>query len=107
MALVAGSVLEPANSPQRSAEIWMLITWHDRNCNALAYALLVGCSVISPRRNRKGVREYEKNLHKAHPLTGDFFARLKQGRVIATRCDKRAKNLLGAIYWAALAIWLN
>ena len=63
--------------------------------------------MIPSKRSRKRVREYEKDLHKARPLIGDFFARLKQGRVIATRCDKRAKNLLGAIYWAASAIWLN
>ncbi|MEG4169042.1 MULTISPECIES: hypothetical protein [unclassified Microcoleus] len=32
---------------------------------------------------------------------------LQQYRAIATRYDKRAANLLGAIYLAASVIWLN
>ena len=64
-------------------------------------------AVIPPRRNRKQLREYDKELYKARHLIENFFAKLKQYRAIATRYDKRARNFLGAIYLAASVIWLN
>jgi transposase len=39
-------------------------------------------------------------------LIESFFARLKQCRAIATRDDKTAAALLGAIHLAASVIWL-
>lgn len=63
--------------------------------------------VIPPRRNRKHLREYDKELYKARHLIENFFLRLKQYRAIATRYDKRARNFLGAIYLAASVVWLN
>lgn len=62
-------------------------------------------AVISPKRNRKQQREYDKELYKARHLIENFFANLKQYRAIATRYDKRAVNFLGAIYLAASVIW--
>lgn len=64
-------------------------------------------AVIPPRRNRKQLRDYDKELYKARHLIENFFAKLKQYRAIATRYDKRARNFLGAIYLAASVIWLN
>jgi transposase len=63
--------------------------------------------VIPPKRNRTAPRGYDKDLYKARHLIENFFAKLKQYRAIATRYDKRAKNFLGAIYLAAVVIWLN
>jgi transposase len=63
-------------------------------------------AVIPPRRNRKHLREYDKDLYKARHLIENFFAKLKQYRAIATRYDKRAVNFLGAIHLAAAVIWL-
>jgi transposase len=40
-------------------------------------------------------------------LSEDFFATLKQYRGITTRDDKKAKTLLGAIYFAASVLWLS
>ncbi|WP_304437841.1 MULTISPECIES: transposase [Planktothricoides] len=37
----------------------------------------------------------------------NFFARLKQYRAIATVYDQTARNFLGAIYLAAIVVWLN
>jgi transposase len=37
----------------------------------------------------------------------NFFAKLKQFRAIATRCDKRAVNFLGAVYLLASVSWLT
>ena len=64
-------------------------------------------AVIPPKRNRTAPRDYDKDLYKARHLIENFFAKLKQYRAIATRYDKRAKNFLGAIYLAAVVIWLN
>jgi transposase len=52
-------------------------------------------------------RDYDKELYKARHLIGNFFAKLKQFRAIATRYDKRAINFLAGIYLASIIIWLN
>jgi transposase len=64
-------------------------------------------AVIPPEANRKDPRPYDKDLYEARHLIEDFFARLKQYRAIATRYDKRAVHLLGAIHLAAAVVWLN
>ena len=46
-------------------------------------------------------------LAQARHLIGNFFAKLKQYRAIATRYDKTARNFLGAIHIAAAVVWLN
>jgi transposase len=37
----------------------------------------------------------------------NFYCKLKQYQAIATRYDKTARGLLGAIHLAAAVIWLN
>ena len=64
-------------------------------------------AVIPPEANRKDPRPYDKDLYKARHLVENFFARLKQYRAIATRYDKRAVHVLGAIHLAAAVVWLN
>jgi len=64
-------------------------------------------AVIPPKSSRKQQRSYDKDLYKARHLIENFFAKLKQYRAIATRYDKTARNFLGAIYLAAIVIWLN
>ena len=63
--------------------------------------------VIPARKQRNKRRRHDRNLYKRRHLIENFFARLKQYRAIATRCDKRAKNFLGAIHLAAAVCWLN
>lgn len=63
--------------------------------------------VIPPKRNRKELRSYDKELYKARHLIENFFCKLKQFRAIATRYDKTARNFLAAIYLVSVAIWLN
>lgn len=64
-------------------------------------------TVIPSKRNRKQLREYDKQLYKARHLIENFFAQLKQYRALATRYDKLAESFLGGIYLAATVIWLN
>lgn len=63
--------------------------------------------LVPPRSNRKAPRDYDRHLYKARHLIENFFARLKQYRAIATRCDKTACSFLGAIHLAAAVVWLN
>ena len=56
---------------------------------------------------RKHQRTYDRYLYKGCHMIENFFARLKQYRVIATRYDKTALNFLGAIHLAAAVVWLN
>ena len=64
-------------------------------------------AVIPPKGNRKLQRSYHRHTYKARHLIETFFAKPKQYRAIATRCDKTARNVLRAIYLAAVTAWLN
>jgi transposase len=64
-------------------------------------------AVIPAKANRREPRDYDRHLYKARHLIENFFAKLKQFRAIATRYDKTARNFLGAVHLAAIAIWLN
>ena len=64
-------------------------------------------AVIPPRANRRERRRFDRHIYKARHLIENFFAKLKQFQAIATRYDKTARNFLGAVHLAAVAIWLN
>lgn len=67
-----------------------------------------GChAVIPPKLCRKEAIDYDRYLYRARHLIENFFAKLKQYRAIATRYDKTAQSFLGAIYMAAIVIWLT
>ena len=67
-----------------------------------------GClPVISHKKNRLHPAAFYKELYCSRHLIENFFAQLKQYRAIATRYDKTSQNFLGAIYLAAIVIWLN
>ena len=64
-------------------------------------------AVIPPKSNRKEPWEFDQDKYRRRHLIENFFAKLKQYRVIATRYDKRACAFLGSIHWVAAIIWLN
>jgi len=64
-------------------------------------------AVIPPRRNRKNPATYDKELYKKRHHIENFFSRLKDFRVIATRYEKNACNFLTGVYLAAAIVWLN
>ena len=63
--------------------------------------------VIPTKKNRLDPASYDKDPYKARHLIENFFAKLKQYRLIATRHDKTSRNFLGAIYMTAFVIWLT
>ena len=64
-------------------------------------------AVIPPKANRKRSRTFDRHVYATRHLIENFFAKLKQFRAIATRYDETARNFLGAVHLAAVAIWLN
>ena len=63
--------------------------------------------VIPPKKNRKVMREYDKELYKARHLVENAFLHLKRWRGIATRYAKNTASFLAAVHIRCLAIWAN
>ena len=61
-------------------------------------------AVIPPKANRLVKRDYDRELYAARHLIENFFAKIKQFRAIATRCEKTA---LAAVQLVASVVWLN
>ena len=63
--------------------------------------------VIPPRKNRKAMREYDRDLYKARHLVENAFLHLKGWRGIATRYAKNTASFLAAVHIRCLVLWLN
>jgi transposase len=61
--------------------------------------------VIPPKRNRKELRKYDKELYKARHLVENAFLYLKQWRGIATRYAKHAASFLAAVQIRCIFLW--
>jgi len=68
--------------------------------------------LLPARVGRVEVTARDNRFVKACHLVENFFAGLKQYRCIATRCEKTARNFLGAIHLVVAhlvvaIVWLN
>lgn len=63
--------------------------------------------VIPPKSNRVEPRECDKVLYRARNLVECCVGKLKQFRRVATRYEKRSRNFLGMVTFAAITIWLK
>jgi transposase len=61
---------------------------------------------IPPRKNRAVVIDYDRHLYRERNGVERFFGRIKQYRRVATRYDKKARNFLGFVWIASIAIML-
>jgi transposase len=61
---------------------------------------------IPPRKNRTEPIEYDRHLYRERSVVELFFGRIKQYRRVATRYDKKARNYLGFVWLASIAIML-
>lgn len=61
---------------------------------------------IPPRRNRTEAIDYDRHLYRERSVVEIFFGRIKQYRRVATRYDKKARNYLGFVWVASIAIML-
>ncbi len=63
--------------------------------------------MIPPRRNRKFVRDYDKQMYEERNLAERFINKLKQFRCITTRYEQLAINTMAGAYLAASTILLK
>ena len=63
--------------------------------------------VIPPKKNRKIVRDFDKELYKARHLVENAFLYLKQWRGIATRYAKNEASFLAAIHIRCIFLWAS
>ena len=64
-------------------------------------------AVIPPRKNRKLLREYDKELYKLRHLVENAFLHLKRWRGIATRYAKNTASFLAAVQIRCIALWAS
>lgn len=64
-------------------------------------------AVIPPRRNRKVMREYDKQWYKCRQVVERTINLLKQFRRIATRYEKTLVSYQGMVLLGCLGIWLR
>ncbi len=64
-------------------------------------------SVIPPKKNRKVLRSYDKELYKLRHLVENAFLDLKEWRGIATRYAKRTSSYLAAVQIRCMFLWGN
>ena len=63
--------------------------------------------VISPKRNCKAQREYDRDIYKERHLVENAFEKLKRWRGGATRYAKNTASFLAAVHIRCLVIWLG
>ena len=63
-------------------------------------------AVIPPRKNRKQLREYDKDIYKLRHLVENAFLHLKRWRGIATRYTKNLSSFVAAVQIRCLTLWL-
>ena len=63
-------------------------------------------AVIPPRRGRRVVRSYDRDVFRSRFLVEQFFARIKRCRRVATRYEKLAVTFLGMVLLACIVVWL-
>ena len=63
--------------------------------------------VIPPKKNRKVMREYDKELYKLRHLVENAFLYLKRWRGIATRYAKNTSSFLASVQIRCFALWVN
>ena len=67
-----------------------------------------GCQVVIPqKKNRKILRNYDRDLYKVRHLVESVFLHLKRWRGIATRYAKRCASFLAAVQIRCIFLWAN
>lgn len=64
-------------------------------------------AVIPPKKNRTGVREYDRHLYRERHLIECFIGKIKHHRRVFSRFEKLSKNYLGFLSFVSALIWLR
>ena len=76
--------------------------------NILRKAGETGCQVvIPPKKSRKILRNYDRELYKVRHLIENAFLHLKRWRGVATRYAKRCASFLAAVQIRCISLWAN
>ena len=74
----------------------------------IQHALQAGMTpVIPPKKNRKVLRNYDKDIYKLRHLVENAFLHLKKWRGIATRYAKNVTSFVAAVQIRCIALWLK
>ena len=83
----------------------------DRGCDTesiIRKAGESGCQiVIPPKKSRKILRDYDRELYKVRYIVENAFLHLKRWRGIATRYAKRSASFLAAVQIRCIVLWAN
>ena len=79
---------------------------YDSDANRAAIRRRGADPCVPPRKDRTDPIEYDRHLDRERNVVERFFARVKQYRRVATRYDKKAANILGFVWVAAIEIML-
>jgi transposase len=79
---------------------------YDSDANRAAIRAQGATPCIPPRTNRKEPIPYDRHLYRERNVVELYFGRIKQYRRVATRYDKKARNYLGFVWVASIAIML-
>ena len=63
--------------------------------------------IIPPKKNRKVLRDYDKNMYKLRHIIENTFLKLKQWRGIATRYVKNLQSMIAAIQIRCIVLCIN
>ena len=67
-----------------------------------------GCQiVIPPKKNRKILHNYDREIYKVRHLVENAFLHLKHWRGIATRYAKRCASFLATVQIRCISLWAN
>ena len=64
-------------------------------------------AIIPPKKNRKELREYDKDLYKLRHLVENAFLHLKRWRGIATRYAKNTASFVAAVQIRCIVLWAD
>ena len=74
----------------------------------IQHVLQAGMTPVIPlKKNRKVLRNYDKDIYKLRHLVENAFLRLKKWRGIATRYAKNVASFVAAVQIRCITIWLK
>jgi transposase len=108
--LTEGQVHDVTQAPKLLKEAKSTLVLGDKGYDSDAVVVQIETqgsqAVIPPRRGRRVMRSYDRNLFKSRFLVEHFFARIKRCRRVATRYEKLAITFLGMVLLACILVWL-
>ena len=108
--LTEGQVHDVTQAPKLLKEAKNTVVLGDKGYDSDAVVAQIeaqgSLAVIPPRRDRRVMRSYDRDLFRSRSLVEQFFARIERCRRVATRYEKLAVTFLGMVRLACILVWL-